>query len=98
MKCKVNQERKRGLNLTNTMYDNWEMYVRCEINRMMKCICLSNRTIAKYDNIHTFQINLSELDEQITLRVNFDEFRQPNEIITYIIKEVKNHINTKIMA
>lgn len=83
--------------MTNTMYDNWSMFVRCEINRLLKHICLCSKMVEKYENVYIFHITLCELEEEITVRVNFDEFRHPNEIITSIINEVKEHINTSII-
>lgn len=98
MNYKVSQERKRGLNLTSTRYDNWALFIKSEINRMMKCICIYERWFASNDCLYTFIITLTELNLEVDLRINFNEFNRPDEVITSIIREVKNKAIEKIMS
>lgn len=98
MKCKVNPERERGLNLTNTRYDNWALFVKLEINRMMKCICICERWSPTNDCLYTFNITFTELNLEVNLRINFLDFKRPDEVITSIIREIKTKANEKLMV
>ena len=98
MKCRVNPERKRGIGLTNTMYDNWAMFIKLEINRVMKCICMCERWSPSNEYLYTFNITFTELNLEINLRVNFTEYKSVHDVISSIIREVKNKANEKIMA
>lgn len=98
MKFKVNPERKRGIGLTNTMYDNWALFVKMEINRMMKCICMCERWSPSNEYLYTFNITFTELNLEINLRVNFTEYKSVHDVITSIIREVKNKCNDKLMS
>lgn len=84
--------------MTNTKYDNWALFVKLEINRMMKCICMCERWSPANDYLYTFTITLTELNLEVDLRINFNEFNRPDEIITSIIREIKNKANEKIMV
>lgn len=81
-----------------TKYDNWAVFIKLEINRMMKCICMCERWSPSNDCLYTFVITLTELNLEVNLRINFNEFKSPNDVITSIIQEVKNKTNEKIMA
>lgn len=65
---------------------------------MMKCICVCKRWIPPNDCLYTFIITFTELNLEVDLRINFNEFKCPDEVITSIIREVKNKANEKIMA
>lgn len=84
--------------MTNTKYDNMALYVKLELNRMMKCICMCERWAPSNPNLYTFNLTFSELYLNVDLRVNFNEFKNAEEIITAIIRDVKNKCNEKIMA
>ena len=84
--------------MTNTKYDNWALFVKLEINRMMKCICVCERWSPSNDSLYTFIITFAELNLEVDLRINFNEFKCADEVITSIIREVKNKANEKIMA
>ena len=81
-----------------TKYDNWAVFIKLEINRMMKCICMCERWSPSNDCLYTFIITLTELNLEVNLRINFNEFKSPNDVITSIIQGVKNKTNEKIMA
>lgn len=84
--------------MTSTRYDNWALFIRLEINRMMKCICMCERWCDSNDCLYTFIITLTELNLEVDLRINFNEFNRPDEVIISIIREVKNKAIEKIMA
>lgn len=84
--------------MTSTRYDNWALFIKSEINRMMKCICICERWLAPNDCLYTFIITLTELNLEVDLRINFNEFNRPDEVITSIIREVKNKAIEKIMS
>lgn len=84
--------------MTNTKYDNMALYVKLELNRMMKCTCICERWVPSNPNFYTFYLTFSELDLNVDLRVDFREFKNAEKIITAIIRDVKNKCNEKIMA
>ena len=84
--------------MTNTMYDNWAMFIKLEINRVMKCICMCERWSPSNEYLYTFNITFTELNLEINLRVNFTEYKSVHDVISSIIREVKNKANEKIMA
>ena len=84
--------------MTSTKYDNWALFIKLEINRMMKCICMCERWHPSNDCLYTFAITLTDLNLEVDLRINFNEFNRPDEVITSIIREIKNKANEKIMA
>lgn len=84
--------------MTNTKYDNMALYVKLELNRMMKCICMCERCAPSNPNLYSFNLTFSELDLNVDLRVDFNEFKNAEEIITAIIRDVKNKCHDKIMA
>lgn len=80
------------------MYDNWAMFIKLEINRVMKCICMCERWSPSNEYLYTFNITFTELNLEINLRVNFTEYKSVHDVISSIIREVKNKANEKIMA
>ena len=98
MRFRTNRLESRDINLTNTKYDNMALYVKLELNRMMKCICMCERWAPSNHNLFTFNLTFSELNLEVDLRVDFNEFKNAEEIITAIIRDVKNKINEKIMV
>lgn len=65
---------------------------------MMKCICMCERWCDSNDCLYTFIITLTELNLEVDLRINFNEFNRPDEVIISIIREVKNKAIEKIMV
>lgn len=84
--------------MTNTKYDNWALFIKSEINRMMKCICMCEKWVPSNEYLYTFNLTFTELNLEIDLRINFSEFKCPEEVINSIIREVKIKANEMIMA
>lgn len=84
--------------MTNTIYDNWAMFVNMEINRMMKCICMCERWAPSSEYLYTFNMTFTELNLEIDIRVDFTEYKNVHDVVTSIIREVKNKCNEKLMA
>lgn len=80
------------------MYDNWAVFIKAEINRMMKCICMCERWSPSNEYLYTFNLTFTELNLEIDLRINFSEFKSADDVITSIIREAKIKANEMIMA